>query len=270
MRRFAFTAAVFALFSYCGNAATNLVSNTAIVTNRVKQIVTYTMDTNGVAHVNDPTGRLIGTAEERALKVAAEGQTEIASAAADAAGTAMEEWNDFIRTNDTHVVYIAADITQDLPALAENLCGWVAGSWYDGESDHYYIWWNRDIIDYPPSMAARIVHEGGTNWLDATWADWDDVEMVRGVICHKLTVPRRNKNCVLRTGSIVTLGGPHGFDMDIHKVNIEINGTPAATTTVQLPLFYAITREGTNTVTRAYTNGFVNVENGFMKEPTNE
>ena len=267
MKRFHFV--MVCILAFAANAATNLVSNAVIVTNRCATIVTYTMDTNGVAHVNDPTGRLIGTAEERALKIAADGQVDIASAAADAAGTAREEWDDFIATNDSHIVYIAADFTQDLPALAPNFCGWIAGSFYDGNDDHYYIWFNRQI-DYPPSLAARIVYEGGTNWIEGIWADWDDVEMVRGVICHKLTVSRRNHNCVLKTGTIVTLGGKDGFDADIHKVNIEINGQPTATSSVQLPLFYAVTHTGTNRVVTTHTNGFVNAENGFIKEPTHE
>ena len=251
-------------------AATNLVSNTVVITNEVKTIVTYTMEPDGTAHVNDPTGRLIGTAEEKALRVASEGQADIACAAADAAGTAREEWNEFIATNDTHIVYIAADFSQELPALAPNLCGWVAGSRYDGKDDHYYVWWNRDIIDYPPSMSARIVSPGGTNWVDGTWADWNVTHMVQGVPCHELVVPRRNRDCVLRTGCIITLGGEHGFDVDIHKVNIEINGTPAATTSIQIPLFYTVTHSGTNRIVRAHTNAYVNAENGFIKSPTEE
>ena len=251
-------------------AATNLVSNTAIVTNRVQSIVTYTMS-NGVARVQDPSGKLIGTAEERALKIAAEGQADIASAAADAAGTAMEEWYTFTSTTDVNVVYIDAGFTQDLPALAPNLCGWVAGSFYDREEgeDHYYVWFNREI-DYPPSMAALMRYEGGTNWADASWVDFDVTHTVQGVPCRELVVPRRNANCVLKTGTVITLGGKDGFDADIHKVNIEIGGIPTPTTSAQLPLFHAVTYSGTNRVVRAYTNGFVNVENGFMKEPTNE
>ena len=104
-------------------AATNLVSNAVTVTNRCATIVTYTMDTNGVAHVNDPTGRLIGTAEERALKIAADGQIDIASAAADAAGTAREEWDDFMATNDSHIVYISADFAPLPPTSADGSPG---------------------------------------------------------------------------------------------------------------------------------------------------
>lgn len=250
------------------SAATNLVSNVLVVTNQCKTIVTYTMETNGTAHVNDPTGRLIGTAEEAALRVAAEGQGAIASAAQVAAESARWEWDAFIATNDTHIVYIDAGFEQDLPALATNFCGWVASSFYDREKgeDHYYIWFNREI-DYPPSMAARIVSESGTNWLDGAWVDWNVTHEVRGVLCRELVVKRRNDMCVLKTGTTITLGGKDGFNADIHNVNIEVGGTPTATTAVSAP-FYAVTIDGTNRVVTAYTNGFINVENGFVKEPT--
>ena len=253
----------------CGSfAATNFVSKAVIVTNQCARIVTYTMS-NGVARVDDPTGRLIGTAEERALKVAAEGQAEMASAAADAAGWAMEEWNTFSATTDVKVVYIDANFGQDLPALAPNLCGWIAGSYYDKTNDHYFVWFNREI-DYPPSMAARVRHENGTEWMEAEWANFDETHMVQGVPCRELVVKRRNAKCVLKTGSIVTLGGPEGFDADIHKVNIEINGTPSATTTIQLPVLYVVTGDGPDRVVEALTNGFVNCENGFVKLPNKE
>lgn len=176
MKRICILAAIVSVLG-CGSfAATNLVSNTAIVTNRCAQIITYTMS-NGVARVQDPTGKLVGTAEEAALRTAAEGQIEIAAAAADAAGTAMEEWREFIRTNDTHVLYIDGRFGQDLPALAANLCGWVASQWYDGTNDHYQIWFNRDL-DVPPFIQARISAAGGTNWLDATWKDWSETNWI--------------------------------------------------------------------------------------------
>ena len=448
------------------SAATNLVSNVLVVTNQCKTIVTYTMETNGTAHVNDPTGRLIGTAEEAALRVAAEGQGAIASAAQVAAESARWEWDAFIATNDTHIVYIDAGFEQDLPALATNFCGWVASSFYDRErsEDHYYVWFNREI-DYPPSMAARIVSESGTNWLYGAWKDWNvtnwidkatgkpwtrpydaEVEWLEGtgtqlvstrlsvrsslacdatyvrmttmqaalfggsdgsnnnamkyyatpssndnawrfnstsmvgpfdnykavntvhtdktgitlnnvkydmpvsdftsdtpvylfgvvtrgyfqyffgrvmsfrvkdgrtlildltpvrftnengvsegamfdrvsgqlfrnsgtgafiigpdtntpIPCHELVVPRRNDMCVLKTGTTITLGGKDGFNADVHNVNIEVGGTPTATTAVSAP-FYAVTIDGTNRVVTAFTNGFINVENGFIKEPT--
>lgn len=250
------------------SAATNLVSNVLVVTNQCKTIVTYTMEKNGTARVNDPTGRLIGTAEEAALRVAAEGQGAIASAAQVAAESARWEWDAFIATNDTHIVYIDAGFEQDLPALATNFCGWVASSFYDRErgEDHYYVWFNREI-DYPPSMAARIVSESGTNWLDGAWVDWNVTHEVRGVACRELVVKRRNDMCVLKTGTTITLGGKDGFNADIHNVNIEVGGTPTATTAVSAP-FYAVTTDGTNRVVTAFTNGFINVENGFIKEPT--
>ena len=253
----------------CGSfAATNLISNTAVVTNRCAQIVTYTMS-NDVARVQDPSGRLVGTAEERALKLAAEGQAEMASAAADAAGLAMEEWNTFAATTDVKVVYIDANFCQDLPALAPNLCGWIAGSYYDHTNDHYFVWFNREI-DYPPSMAARVRHENGTEWMEAEWKNFAETHTVQDVPCRELIVRRRNEKCVLKTGSIITLGGPDGFDADIHKVNIEINGTPAVTTTIQLAMLYVVTGDGTNQVVEALTNGFVNCENGFVKLPNKE
>lgn len=93
---------------------------------------------------------------------------------------------------------------------------------------------------------------------------------MQGVACHELVVPRRNADCVLRTGNIITFGGKEGFDADIHKCNIEVNGTPSATTEVSVPLFHTVTTVGTNRVVTAYTNGFVKVENGFFKEPSNE
>lgn len=297
MKRALITSVLTSLLVSATFAATNLVSNTAIVTNRCAQIVTYTMS-NGVARVQDPSGRIVGTAEEAALRIAAEGQVEIASAAADAAGTAMEEWNEFIRTNDTHVLYIDGRFGQDLPALAPNLCGWVAAQSFDGTNDHYQIWFNREL-DAPPFIQARISAADGTNWLDATWKDWTqtnyydrtgkpwtkpydaEVEFLESsgtqyintdapVPCHELIVPRRNADCVFKTGSIITLGGESGFDADANRVTVRIGDVPSVTTALQLPRFWTRQAVGTNTVTTAYTNGFLNVENGFFKEPSNE
>ena len=66
------------------------------------------------------------------------------------------------------------------------------------------------------------------------------------------------------------LFGNSGTGAFIVGPDVRTTTTTTTTTSQQLPIFHTVTHSGTNRVVRAYTNGFVNVENGFIKEPTNE
>ena len=247
-----------------GSAGTNLVSNIAVITNWNKEAVTFTRNADGTAHVNDPSGRLIGTAEAKALKVAADAHQTLTEEAGIAAESAMWHWSEFMRTNESSIVYLSMDFSQELPAMASNLVGWVAKSWYDGEVDHYLIWFNKEQ-DFPPMMDFRFRREGLTYWEYGTWANWEETETVEGVVCRELIVPRRYKDSILKTGSVISFGGREGFDFDPHKVNVEVNGRPTKTMMPRMTNFKTVVWEGTNRVKKAYASGYINIENGAIK-----
>lgn len=250
-------------FVLAAGAATNLVSNIAVITNWNKQIVTFRRNADGTAHIDDPSGRLIGTAEAKALQVSANVHQRMTEEANAAAHTAMWRWDEFIATNNSTIVYISAGFGQDLIAMAENYCGWIARSWFDGELDHYLIWFNRET-DFPPLMDFRFRRQGDTYWQYGTWVNWDNIVIVDNAICRELTVPRKYYDCVLKTGSTICFGGRDGFDNDPHKCLISINGVNSLTSTPQCN-FRTVVREGTNVVVKVYEMGYIKIENGTIK-----
>ena len=126
--------AIFALgFALSAGAGTNRVSNIAVITNWNKEIITFQRNADGTARINDPSGQLIGTAEAKALQVAADAHQRMTEEADAAAQTAMWRCDEFMATNNTMIIYISAGFGQDLIAMADNYCGWIAKSWYDGE-----------------------------------------------------------------------------------------------------------------------------------------
>ena len=257
--------AIFALgFALSAGAGTNLVSNIAVITNWNKEIITFQRNADGTAHINDPSGRLIGTAEAKALQVTADAHQRMTEEADAAAQTAMWRWDEFMATNNTMIIYISAGFGQDLIAMADNYCGWIAKSWYDGELDHYLIWFNRQT-DFAPLMDFRFRRQGSTYWNYGTWANWEETETVEGVTCRELRVPRLFKDSILKTGSIISFGGREGFDFDPHKVNIEVNGRPTKTMMPRMTNFKTVVWEGTNRIEKAYASGYINIENGAIK-----
>lgn len=256
--------AIFALgFALYAGAGTNLVSNIAVITNWNKEIVTFQRNADGTARINDPSGQLIGSAEAKALQVAADAHQRMTEEADAAAQTAMWRWDEFMATNNTMIIYISAGFGQDLIAMADNYCGWIAKSWYDGELDHYLIWFNRQT-DFAPLMDFRFRRQGSTYWNYGTWVDWNTTVDVDGIPCHELTVPRKYYDSVLKTGSIIIFGGRDGFDADPHKCLISINGVNSLTSTPQCS-FRTVVREGTNTVVKTYEMGYIKIENGIIK-----
>ncbi|MCQ2389526.1 MAG: hypothetical protein MJ138_07415 [Kiritimatiellae bacterium] len=290
----AFSAVVFAALSaVAAEDDTNvvvLVSNPVTLTNRVSEIVTATTATNGMVWVHDPTMRLYSRASGVAYTAATASVGRIESSIREATRQPLDEWNAVVATSKTHrIVYLDAGFTQDLPALAPNLCGWIAGQYQTKFDNRYFVWFNREL-EHPPQMAARSRSAGGDTWMDCGWVDWGKTNWVDGttgkvwkpendqetppdgyVPCRELFARRHNfGNTVLHTTSTVSLGGSLGYNANANSVTVEINGAPAANAALPIPLFYAVSQVGTNRVVTAFTNGFVNAENGFMRNPSNE
>lgn len=255
---------IFVLASNVALAGTNLVSNTAVITNWTKEVVTFTRNADGTATVNDPSGRLVGTSEAKALQVAANRHAELVNEADVAANSAMWGWEEFMRTNNSKIVYLAVDFGPELSAMAPNLVGWIAKSWYDGEMDHYMVWFNREM-NYAPGMDFRFKRENETYWEYGSWANWDETETIDGLECRELRIQRRYKDSVLKTGSYIVMGGREGFDVDPHKINLVINNRTTLTGTKTLANFKSIMMVGTNRVETIYNNGVITIENGTIK-----
>ena len=130
-------------------------------------------------------------------------------------------------------IYVQAHLYPDLTQLS-NCWGRVVKEWTDGENDHCWIYFSRQM-NIPPKMKRRYSSETATNWVEGVWADFSDTRLVDGYENCREIVYERPEGFVGRntfSRPYVNFGVPDNvFDF----------GTRTMTLDNELPLTCAVT-----------------------------
>ena len=172
-----------------GPVVTNVVSNSRMVKGWRR---TFVLGEAG-GTLKDASGTIADYARGAAIEASAERLPEIVEAAFVGMTNALTGLYAVTNniTNIVQQVFVAGDLAAD-DLERDNLYAYIAGEYYDGASDWYAVWFNRELAS-PPEMQWRYTTEIGEWWSQGNWElPWSAsaVEVNGFSGCHWCEVPR--------------------------------------------------------------------------------
>lgn len=191
MKRFVYALAISAVAANLSPAATVLMTNatSAVELRGWRRTYVYGL---GDGRLIDPSGRVADGVAAQALMAA---QTNMGAvvAAAQASATAQVA-RVYAVTNEianfTKRIFVQVHLRPDLTSPS-NLWGYVAREWTDGETDHAWVYFSREL-EIPPVVKRTYRGELATNTVEGAWTDFrNGRETVNGYEgCRELTFER--------------------------------------------------------------------------------